>query len=115
MEIPSASEIGSPLPGVSASLLLRGRVFSHTNLSGEGEPELHPTVQKFFDELPVHLREAYVGHCAESALVSDQLWGLDRGRTDGRATTLDEAKGQLAGASIMAVKVRDHGRTPQAH
>jgi hypothetical protein len=61
------------VPGVASSLLVQGSVVSHTNLSGDGVPELHPAVQEFFDRLPVELREPFLGYCAESALVSDQL------------------------------------------
>ncbi|MET3985389.1 YwqJ-related putative deaminase [Streptomyces sp. PvR034] len=97
------------IPGVAASLLVQGAVVSHTNLSGDGEPHLHPAVQAFFDALPVAQREPFIGYCAESALVSDQLYALDAQRGDGRTTTLDEALPHFAGAAIVARKIRPHG------
>ncbi|MFD7028272.1 YwqJ-related putative deaminase [Streptomyces sp. NPDC059917] len=97
------------IPGVAASLLVRGAVVSHTNLSGDGEPQLHPAVQGFFDALPAAQREPFIGYCAESALVSDQLYALDAERADGRTGTLDEALAHFAGAAIVARKIRPHG------
>lgn len=85
------------VPGVAASLLVNGQIFSQTNLGGDGLPDLHPAVRDFFDALPTENREYFVGHCAESALVSDQLWGLDRQRPDGGTTTLDEAASHFTG------------------
>ncbi|MEU1211446.1 YwqJ-related putative deaminase [Streptomyces sp. NPDC005791] len=64
------------VPGVAASLLVNGQIFSQTDLGGEDLPDLHPAVRDFFDALPTENREYFVGHCAESALVSDRLWGL---------------------------------------
>ncbi|MFE0427479.1 YwqJ-related putative deaminase, partial [Streptomyces sp. NPDC058953] len=63
----------------------------------------------FFDGLPVSLREPFTGYCAESALVSDQLWGLDQERTDGGTTSLDEAVPHFAGAALVARKIRAQG------
>ncbi|MFD4689394.1 YwqJ-related putative deaminase [Streptomyces sp. NPDC058463] len=94
---------------MAASLLVNGQIFSHTNLGGEGRPALHPAVQDFFDALPTELREHFIGYCAESSLVSDQLWGLDRQRTDGGTTTLDEAASHVTGAALVAKKIRSHG------
>ncbi|MER5784060.1 YwqJ-related putative deaminase [Streptomyces mobaraensis] len=97
------------LPSTAASLLVQGRIFSMTNLVGEGEPDLHPAVKSFFDTLPTELREPYLGYCAESALVSDQFWGLDEERGDGRSATLDEGAAHFAGALIMSRKIRENG------
>ncbi|WP_406063268.1 YwqJ-related putative deaminase [Streptomyces sp. NBC_01077] len=97
------------IPGTAASLLLHGTITSHTNLTGDGEPELHPAVREFFDGLPPALREPFIGYCAESALVSDELFGLDRRRADGRTITLDEAAPHFAGAALVARKIRPHG------
>ncbi|WP_052499355.1 YwqJ-related putative deaminase [Streptomyces vietnamensis] len=97
------------IPGTAASLLIHGTITSHTNLTGEGEPELHPAIQEFFDALPPALREPFIGYCAESALVSDELHGFDRQRGDGRTATLDEAVPHFAGAAIVARKIRPHG------
>ncbi|EME99033.1 hypothetical protein J7W19_23975 [Streptomyces mobaraensis NBRC 13819 = DSM 40847] len=96
-------------PGVAASLLVQGKIFSMTNLSGPGTPDLHPAVRHFFDTLPPELREPYIGYCAESALVSDQFWGLDEGRSDGGHTGLDEGAAHFAGAMVMSVKIREEG------
>ncbi|MDX3850284.1 YwqJ-related putative deaminase [Streptomyces sp. AK02-01A] len=97
------------VPGVAASLLVQGKVASHTNLSGDERPNLHPAVQEFFDGLPVELREPFLGYCAESALVSDQMWFLDQQRPGGRSTTLDEAVPHFAGSALVAKKIRSHG------
>ncbi|MEU5161901.1 YwqJ-related putative deaminase [Streptomyces sp. NPDC020875] len=97
------------VPGVAASLLVGGKIFSQTNLVGDGEPRLHPAVREFFDALPVELREPFIGYCAETALVSDQLWGLDQARTDGGTTTLAEAAPHFAGAALVARKIRAEG------
>ncbi|MCL7381524.1 YwqJ-related putative deaminase [Streptomyces sp. 35G-GA-8] len=97
------------VPGVAASLLVHGEIFSHTSLHGDEQPDLHPAVREFFDTLPVDQREPFIGHCAESALVSDQLWGLDRRHTDGSTTTLDGAVAHFAGAALVAKKIRSHG------
>ncbi|HZG01953.1 MAG TPA: YwqJ-related putative deaminase [Streptomyces sp.] len=97
------------VPGVAASLLVQGTVVSQTNLTGEGEPDLHPAVREFFDALPAELREPFIGYCAESALISDQLWRLDQERGDGRTTTLDEARPHFEGSAIMSRKIREHG------
>ncbi|MGW0121405.1 YwqJ-related putative deaminase [Streptomyces sp. NPDC003327] len=97
------------VPGTAASLLIHGTITSHTNLTGDGEPELHPAVREFFDALPPALREPFVGFCAESALVSDELFAFDRMRGDGRTAGLDEAVPHFAGAAIVARKIRPHG------
>jgi len=97
------------IPGVAASLLVQGTVVSQTNLSGDGEPNLHPAVREFFAALPPQDREPFIGYCAESALISDQLWRLDQERRDGRTTTLDEALAHFEGSAIMSRKVREHG------
>ncbi|MCX4984180.1 YwqJ-related putative deaminase [Streptomyces sp. NBC_00572] len=97
------------IPGTAASLLIHGTITSHTNLTGDGEPHLHPAVREFFDGLPPALRVSFVGYCAESALVSDELFGLDRQRGDDRTVTLDEAASHFAGAALVARKIRPHG------
>lgn len=97
------------VPGVAASLLVQGTVVSQTNLTGDGSPELHPAVREFFDSLSPERREPFIGYCAESALVSDQLWRLDQERGDGRTTTLDEARPHFEGSAIMSRKIREHG------
>ncbi|MET7869086.1 YwqJ-related putative deaminase [Streptomyces cyaneofuscatus] len=97
------------IPGVAASLLIHGKIFSHTNLGGDEQPVLHPAVEGFFATLPVQQREPFIGYCAESALVSDQLWGLDRDHADGGTTALEEAVPHFAGAALVARKIRGHG------
>ncbi|MFF9430873.1 YwqJ-related putative deaminase [Streptomyces sp. NPDC014746] len=101
--------MSDPIPGTAASLLLHGTITSHTNLTGDGEPQLHPAVRAFFDGLPPAQRESFAGYCAESALVSDELFAFDRQRGDGRAATLDEAVPHFAGAAVVARKIRPHG------
>ncbi|MFD1830312.1 YwqJ-related putative deaminase [Streptomyces desertarenae] len=96
------------VPG-AASLLIRGTAVSRTNLTGEGSPELHPAVRRFYDSLPPERREPVIGYCAGSALVSDRLWRLDQERGDGRTTTLDEARPHSEGSAIMSRKIREHG------
>lgn len=96
------------LPGTASSLLVQGQVFSHTNLTGDGEPNLHPAVREFFDRLPVENREPFLGYCAESALVSDQLWGLDAG-SPGTSLSLADAAPYFVGSAMVSKKVREHG------
>ncbi|MCQ4208440.1 YwqJ-related putative deaminase [Streptomyces longispororuber] len=103
------------VPLTAASLLVHGRIYSQTDLDPDAEPDLHPAVTAFFQQLPPARREPFVGYCAESALISDQLWGLDQERTIGGPTTLDEAKGHFAGSALVTRKVRpagdpEHGR-----
>ncbi|MEW2169056.1 YwqJ-related putative deaminase [Streptomyces sp. NPDC007027] len=97
------------IPGVAASLLAHGEIFSHTSLGGDEQPDLHPAVREFFDALPVAQRESFMGYCAESALISDQLWSLDRQRVDGGTSTLDDGAVHLEGAVLVAQKIRGHG------
>ncbi|MFJ6749926.1 MULTISPECIES: YwqJ-related putative deaminase [unclassified Streptomyces] len=97
------------IPGTASSLLVGGTVVSHTNLSGDGEPNLHPAVQEYFDELPTALRETFLGYCAESALVSDQLWALDA-RSPGQApVSLAAAAPHFVGAAMVSKMIREHG------
>ncbi|MEV8454865.1 YwqJ-related putative deaminase [Streptomyces sp. NPDC052095] len=51
-----------------------GQIVSHTSLVGEGTVTLHPAVRSFVESLPFGVRRLFTGRCAESALVSDQLW-----------------------------------------
>ncbi|HEX5569582.1 MAG TPA: YwqJ-related putative deaminase [Streptomyces sp.] len=97
------------VPGVASSLLVQGTVVSQTSLSGGGEPDLHPAVREFFDALPPGSREPFIGYCAESALISDQLWHLDQERRDGRTVGLDEALPHFSGSAIISRKIREHG------
>ncbi|MFJ8822882.1 YwqJ-related putative deaminase [Streptomyces sp. NPDC102467] len=99
----------------AASLLVNGQIFSQTDVDPNSEPDLHPAVAEFLQQLPAAQREPFMGHCAESALISDQLWGLDQQRADGSSTALDEALAHFSGAALVARKVRptgdpEHGR-----
>lgn len=96
-------------PAVASSLLIQGTIVSHTSLFGDGTPNLHPTVQTFFDALPADLRERFLGTCAETALISDQFWALDAQRADGRVTTLAEALSHFNGSIILSRKIRPEG------
>ncbi|CAM5646443.1 MULTISPECIES: YwqJ-related putative deaminase [Streptomyces] len=97
------------VPGAASSLLVQGKIYSHTNLSGDGEPNLHPAVRDFFAHLPVEAREPFLGYCAESALVSDQLWGLDTERPGREPVSLDEALPHFAGAAMVSKMIREEG------
>ncbi|MGW4367797.1 YwqJ-related putative deaminase [Nocardia takedensis] len=92
-------------PSVAASLLIGGTVVSHTDLVGDGVPDLHPVVTRFVETLPADVRAGFSGRCAESALISDQLWRLDAERGDGRTTTLEEAAPHFAGAVLTARRI----------
>ncbi|MEV3857065.1 YwqJ-related putative deaminase [Streptomyces sp. NPDC050095] len=103
------------IPMTAASLLVSGKIFSQTDLDPDTDPDLHPAVAAFLKELPAAQREPFMGYCAESALISDQLWGLDQERQDGGPTTLDEAAAHFAGAALVSRKIRpagdpEHGR-----
>ncbi|MFE7517505.1 hypothetical protein ACFU8I_40700, partial [Streptomyces sp. NPDC057540] len=71
------------IPGTAASLLLHGTITSHTNLTGDGEPQLHPAVRAFFDGLPPALRESFAGYCADYPRVSVGRIANDPRRRDG--------------------------------
>ncbi|MFJ9614982.1 YwqJ-related putative deaminase [Streptomyces noursei] len=100
---------GMLIPGTASSLLVQGKVVSHTNLSGDGTPNLHPAVRSYFEEVPERLREPFLGYCAESALVSDQLWALDAERLGRPPITLQEAVPHFRGAAMMSKMIREHG------
>ncbi|MYW18995.1 hypothetical protein GT039_26310 [Streptomyces sp. SID2955] len=97
------------VPMTAASLLVNGAIFSQTDLDADADPDLHPAVVEFFRRLPPAQREPFMGHCAETALISDQLWGLDQRSGSGRPTTLDEAMGHFAGSALVARKIRSEG------
>ncbi|MFC9232088.1 YwqJ-related putative deaminase [Streptomyces decoyicus] len=101
--------MSSIVPGTASSLLVHGKIFSHTNLTGDGEPNLHPAVLEFFDRLPVERREPFIGYCAESALVSDQLWALESEQQGQHRISLGEAAPHFAGAAMVSKKIRGHG------
>ncbi|MFG2354895.1 YwqJ-related putative deaminase [Streptomyces sp. NPDC048521] len=93
----------------AASLLVNGKIFSQTDLDADAEPDLHPAVAEFFQQLPAAQREPFMGYCAESALISDQLWGLDEQRANGGTTTLDDATGHFSGSAMVSRKIRPEG------
>ena len=91
---------------------------SHTSLIGEGQANLHPAISGFVGSLPPEQRRFFTGSCAESALVSDQLWALDDARDDGRTTTLQEAASHFDGSAMVSKMIRgqghpDHGKTTE--
>ncbi|MFJ9684031.1 YwqJ-related putative deaminase [Streptomyces sp. NPDC101194] len=103
-------------PAVASSLLIGGKVFSHTSLAGEGTVGLHPAIRSFIDTLPGDV--PFTGRCAESALLSDQLWALDSVRNDGRTTALEEAAPHFEESAIVSKMIRgrghpDHGKTTE--
>ncbi|WP_346096301.1 YwqJ-related putative deaminase [Streptomyces olivaceiscleroticus] len=101
--------LSEQLPAVASSLLIHGKVLSHTSLIGPGSPNLHPAIRDFVAELPAGQRKSFTGRCAESALLSDQLWQLDAGRELGRTTTLSQAAPHFAGAAMTSRKIREPG------
>ncbi|MEU6119587.1 YwqJ-related putative deaminase [Streptomyces sp. NPDC047117] len=105
-------------PAVASSLLIHGTVVSHTSIVGSERPNLHPSIWKFAEELSPEQRMPFTARCAESALVSDQLWAIDSARNDGRTTTLREAAPHFEGSVLISKMVRDqghpdHGRTTE--
>jgi hypothetical protein len=107
--------LSSQFPAVASSLLIGNTVVSHTSLVGEGSPNLHPAIREFMASLPEERRRGYTGRCAESALISDQLWNLDSSRDDGRSTSLEAAIPHFHGAVMTSRMVRgqshpDHGK-----
>ncbi|MFE7468503.1 YwqJ-related putative deaminase [Streptomyces sp. NPDC057499] len=112
------TSLSDQFPAVASSLLIGGQIVSHTSLIGEGIVNLHPAVRSFVESLPLDERKLFTGRCAESALVSDQLWSLDSSSGDGHTTTLDEAAPHFAGSAIISKMIRgqghpDHGRTTE--
>ncbi|WP_371791696.1 YwqJ-related putative deaminase [Streptomyces sp. NBC_01471] len=103
------TSLSSQFPAVASSLLINGTVLSHTSLIGPGHPNLHPFVWQFIDSLPQDQRENFSGTCAESALISDQLWQLDAHRGDGGHIGTEEAVSHFQGAAITSRMVRGHG------
>ncbi|MFH8405017.1 YwqJ-related putative deaminase [Streptomyces sp. NPDC018019] len=101
--------MSNAVPGVASSLLVQGKIYSHTNLSGDGEPNLHPAVREFFERIPAEAREPFLGRCAESALISDQLWSLDAERPGRTPVSLEEAVPHFAGAAMVSKMIRDEG------
>ncbi|SNY81108.1 YwqJ-like deaminase [Nocardia amikacinitolerans] len=103
-------------PAVASSLLIDGKILSHTSLIGPGQANLHPAISDFIHSLPPGEQSRFSGRCAEAALVSDQLWRLDAERSDGASTTLDQAIPHFEGAVITSRAIREpdnpnHGQT----
>ncbi|MER7400067.1 YwqJ-related putative deaminase [Streptomyces sp. NPDC000151] len=96
-------------PAVSSSLLIGGKVVSHTSLVGEDSANLHPSIRACVDSLPLEQRSTFTGRCAESTLLSDQLWALDAARNDGRTTPLREAARHFEGSAMVSKMIRGHG------
>ncbi|MEU4931841.1 YwqJ-related putative deaminase [Streptomyces yokosukanensis] len=84
-------------------------VLSQTSLVGPGTPNLHPAVLEFVESLPEETRRRFTGRCAESALVSDQLWEMDSTRTDGRNVTIREAASRFHGSALVSRMIREPG------
>ncbi|MEU9370393.1 YwqJ-related putative deaminase [Streptomyces avermitilis] len=99
----------SQFPAVASSLLIDGKVLSHTSLVGPGNPELHPAIWEFIDSLSPEDRKSFTGRCAESALISDQLWDMDSAQRDGRTTTIREAAPRFTGSALTSRMVREPG------
>ncbi|MFF3920355.1 YwqJ-related putative deaminase [Streptomyces sp. NPDC001852] len=59
--------------------------------------------------MPEHERTSYTGRCAETALVSDQLWQMDVVRTDGQTSTIREAPAHFESAALVSRMVREPG------
>ncbi|EFF91633.1 conserved hypothetical protein [Streptomyces sp. e14] len=97
------------VPMTAASLLVNGKIFSQTDLDADSDPDLHPAVAEFLQQLPAAQREPFMGYCAETALISDQLWGLDQQLTSERRTTLADATGHFSGAAMVTRKIRPQG------
>ncbi|MDH6118679.1 hypothetical protein ABH930_003624 [Kitasatospora sp. GAS204A] len=102
--------IGPPeVPTVASSLVVGDTLVSATSLSGDGEPNLHPTIAAFLTSLPPSKREPFIGYCAESLLVADQFWRIDDERADGTVCTIAQAVPHFAGSQIISRAVRDEG------
>lgn len=100
--------LSNPIPAVSASLLIDGNIFSHTNVIGPGEPNIHPLIWELVDKFPAELRSCFDPRCAEVVLLSDQLWGVES-RGEGVPATLEIALVRLAGSVLMVQKIREQG------
>ncbi|MEE1930955.1 YwqJ-related putative deaminase [Streptomyces sp. TRM 70351] len=98
-----------PVPRVASSLLVRGRVLSHTNLEGGGRSTLHPAVQAFFEGVPGGRRTSYEGRCAETALISDQFWYLEGEKNGDGPVTFAEGVPHFRGAAMVSRRIEVQG------
>ncbi|WP_405133490.1 YwqJ-related putative deaminase [Nocardia sp. NBC_01388] len=101
--------MSDPFPAFASSLLINGKIFSQTSMFGEGVPNHHPSVDSFLHTQLAARPQRFAGNCAELALISDQLWGLDTTRTDQDCTSLEEALRHFRGAILVSKKIRPHG------
>ncbi|MEU3513592.1 YwqJ-related putative deaminase [Streptomyces longwoodensis] len=97
------------IPAVASSLLVNGVVVSQTSFIGADRPNLHPAVLAFVDSLPEEKRRSFTGRCAETALISDQLWALDSRRSEGGHTDLQAAEAHFRGAVLTSRMIREPG------
>ncbi|MGW4378487.1 YwqJ-related putative deaminase [Kitasatospora sp. NPDC004531] len=94
------------VPHTVSTLLVDRTLWTRSNTLGEQDPELHPAVQEFLDELPPYQREPFAARCAETGLISDVLHHLDEQRADGAETTLEDARPHFAESWISSIAVR---------
>lgn len=95
-------------PAVAGALLIGGKVYTHTSVKGDVDPQLHPLVARIHDELPVEDRQRWAGRCAQVILVSDRLYEAEAEAGRGPLSPA-EARAALWGARVTATRIREQG------
>ncbi len=95
------------LPLTAGALLLNGTIHTHTSVRGDLEPNLHPMIRRFLDELPSSQRERFAGSCAEAVLLSDRLYEAEA--EGGGPISPTQARSLLWGANIWVTRIREEG------
>ncbi|MGX1806325.1 YwqJ-related putative deaminase [Nocardia sp. NPDC055321] len=96
-------------PTVASSILIHNHVYSQTNAVGASSPDLHPAIREFLSGLPKSQQLPPQGLCAEAALISDQLWGLESEASDSPQVTLQESCRHFEGAVIISRRIASNG------
>jgi hypothetical protein len=91
----------------AGAILVDGVIRRHTAVRGDVAPDLRPLVRRFLHDLPTAQRERFAGWCAETVLVSDQLYQAER--SQGTSLSAAHARAALWGAQLSVVWVRETG------
>lgn len=104
------------VPLTAGAILVDGIVYTHTSVRGNRDPDLHPLVRRFLQELPAPARERFLGRCVEPVLVSDRLYAAEAAGSP--PLTPARARAALWGAKMRITRVREpddpcHGQVQQ--